>query len=803
MATFLQDLKYGARMMMKAPVVTGVAVLSLALGIAANAAMFALLNAFLLEPLPYADQDGLVMVRTVPQGQGLEMANGVPAPNFRDYLEGSAALANGMFYTTERANLTGLEVPEQLAVVVATPSIFDVLGVPPSLGRGFRADEGAEGAGRVLVLHHSYWQRRFLGDPDVLGRSVLLDGIPHTVIGVMPDGFDLVPANVQAIRPSDFATAMEDRASPNYIAMARLRPGASADDVQAQIDPIQAGLAGQFPDEQRGIEVIVQPAREFFPGPTDTQLLKILTVVTLFGLMIACANIANLLLSRAEERQAEVAVRTALGAGRGRLITQLLTESVLMGAMGGVIGVTLSIWVVRWLKTAMPAEIPAAMIPELDPEVVVATVGLSLLAGILFGLAPAFQSVTGGLRETLVGGGRGGTASRSRKRVRNLFVVGEVALALALLSGSGVLIQAFDRLANGEPGFETEGLLTFRLTVLERYESDEEVALYEEQILQVLEAQRGVEGVAVMSSLPRGRNNGRTRYAVEGRDPLDLLDQPTAGLQSVNEAYFGTMGVELRQGRLIGDADRADASMTAVVSESLAAREFPDGSALGARLEVRDEPRTIVGVVEDIVQDRMALAGRNSEQIYLPIAQAPLRNPSYAVRAGGDPTALAGDIRQAVWSVDADQPIASVQSLEAYIDESLAGPRAISLFLMVMGGIALALAAMGIYGVMAHSVLQRQREIGIRMALGAGRGSVVGMVARSGLGLVAVGLLAGVPLAFLVFRGAMTGLDLFDAQVGFGTPIALAGALIAVAVLATVLPARRASGIAPVAALKE
>jgi putative ABC transport system permease protein len=767
-------------MMAKSPVVTGVAVLSLALGVAANAAMFAILNSFLIEPLPYTDQHEIVMFRTLRTGESIEMAGGTSVPNFRDLVAASRSLDAATTYTMERSNLTGLEVPEQLTVVVATPSIFDVFGVPPALGRGFRPEEGVEGAGRVVVLEHDYWQTRFLADRDVLGRTVTLDGEAHTIVGVMPEAFDMLPANVHAFRPSDFDDRLETRSSRGMMAVGRLLDDATPEQLGAEVEGTAARLQAEFPESNRGVEFRVQTLREFFPGPTDTQLLKILTAVTLFGLLIACANIANLLLSRAEERQREVSVRTALGAGRGRILRQMLTESVVMGATAGVIGSVLSIWVVRWLQTAMPAELPAALTPKLDPEVLGVTLLVSLLAGVAFGLAPAVHSVGGSLRESL-GGARGGTAGRGRKRMRSVFVVGEVAVALALLSGAGFLIQAFDRLAN----------------------EDTDVVAYERELVAALEQIPGVEGVALMSSLPRGRSNPQVPYTIDGRPAPEPTEQPTAGLQSVNAEYFRTLDVELLQGRSLVDTDRQDAERVAVVSASFAAREFPNEEPIGQRVTVREESWGIVGVVENISQERMALAGRAGEQIYLPIEQAPIRNPSFAVRVEGDPGAVAGDVRRAIWSVEGDQPIADFQTLEAFINESLAGPRSISAFLMAMGAIALALAAMGIYGVMAHSVTQQQREIGIRMALGASRGTVVGMVARSGLLLVGIGLAAGVPLAYLMLRSTMTGLGLFETDIQFWVPGALAATLVAVAVVATVVPAGRASGVAPVSALKE
>ena len=533
----------------------------------------------------------------------------------------------------------------------------------------------------------------------------------------------------------------------------------------------------------------------------------ILTVVALAGLLIACVNVANLLLSRAEERQKEVAVRTALGAGRARILRQLLTESVTLGTAAGLLGVFLAIWVVRWLQGAMPAQMPRAMWPELDPGVVAVTVVVSVLAGIAFGLVPALHAAKGELRESLGEGSRGGTASRARKRMRNLFVIGEFAVALGLLTGAGFLTEAFNRIMAQDPGFRQEGLLTFSMTVPEdRFPGPDDLRTYHDDLLRALESVPGVEGVAAMSGLPRGPNGTPTRsYEVEGYTRREDAEVPRAVYQAVNPAYFATMEVPILEGRGIEVSDREDAQAVVVVSQGFVQREFPDGEALGRRIRVGDEEafRTIVGIAANTVQQRIQISGQGSQALFVPAAQAPLRAVSFGVRVPGDPNAAIADVREAVWGVNPDQPLARVQSLDAFVSESLAGPRAISLFLMGMGGIALLLAAMGIYGVMAHSVAQQQREIGIRMALGAGRGSVVGMVARSGLSLVGIGLVLGLPLSFVMYRLVARALGLFEGGVGFSYAAAVAVALILVATLSTLLPAQRASGVRPVAALKD
>lgn len=806
MSTWAQDLRYGLRMLSRAPVVSTVAALSLAMGIAANASIFAILHGFLFAPLPYRDQDSILMVREGRQGEPVESHGGVSVGSFRDYQEGVPSFQSSAVYTWDAQNLSGTDVPEQLNVAVATPNLFDVLGVQPALGRTFRPEEGAEGVGGPVVLEHDFWARRFLSDPDVLGQNLALDGTTYTIVGVMPEDFDMVPANIDVFRPSDFTALRDDHADPAYVELARLAPGASVAQAQREIDGVWSRMSREHPDVYENSEARAIPIRDFFPGTTDQKLVLILAAVTLFGLLIACANVANLLLSRAEERQKEVAVRTALGAGRYRILRQMLIESVTLGLVGGAVGTVLAVGVVRWLQGAMPPEMPQAMIPRLDPTVLVATLLVSILAGVVFGLAPALHSSRADLREALGEGSRGGTVGRSRRRIRNAFVVGEFAVALALLTGAGFLVQSFQRLTSSEPGFRQEGLLTFSITApVDRYPDDAELRTYEDALMERLGQLPGVQGVAVMSSLPRGRGNPSIAYTVDGQVQPDDRDRRTAGLQTVSPGYLATMEIPLVEGRWIDETDREDGRPVVVVSRAFARREFPDQDPLGRTLTLagEEESRTIVGVADDILQNRMQLAGQGGEALYVPLAQNPRRAVSFALRIPGDPTSLAADVRGAVWAVNPDQPVANLRTLDDFIAEALAGPHAISAFLMAMAAITLLLAALGIYGVVAHGVAQRHREIGIRMALGAARGSVVGMVTRGGLALAGMGMLIGLPMAYLMYRMAASALDLFEGGVGLSYAGAVGAVLALVALLATWVPAQRASAVAPSDALRD
>ncbi len=541
MGTLGQDLKFGLRMLAKTPFVSSVAALSLALGIAAATAMFALASAFWLEPLPFGDQDGLVLVRELRHGESIDMAAFASAPNYKDWREAATTFSSMTALTFETANVTGVDMPEEVQIVIGTPNMFDVLQLGPADGRAFRPDEGSPGIGDVVVITHRYWQRHFNGDPSILGRSLMLDGTPYTVIGVMPEDFEMLPAQVEVFRASDLSEEV-NRESKGWMVFGRLQPGATVEQARSEITSLGSRLETEYPEANRGWGVLVQPARQWFPGPTDAKLVMLLIAVSLFGVAIACANVANLLLSRAETRMKEIAVRKAIGAGRARIARQLLTESVMLGLAGGGLGTLMAVYVIRALNAAMPTELPQAFRPSLDVPTLLLTVGVAAGAGILFGLAPALHAIRGNLKEALGEGSRGGTASRSRKRLRSLFVVGQIAVALALLTGAAELRELMNALVFADNGFRADGLLTFQLTLPEyKYAEASDRLVFQEEMIRTLESTPGVEGVAVMASLPRGRQNLNSFFQIEGREVQELNERPRTNWQSVSPGYFATL----------------------------------------------------------------------------------------------------------------------------------------------------------------------------------------------------------------------------------------------------------------------
>ncbi len=801
MGTFVQDLRFGFRMLWKTPVVSSVAAVSLALGIAAATAMFALASAFWIQPLPFGDQGGLVLVREIRHGESLDMAAAASIPNFRDWEEGSTNLSSMAALNFGTANVTGVDSPEEIQIALGSPNLFEVLQIQPAMGRGFRPEEGTAGVGDVVVITHPYWMEQFGGDEEALGRTLTLDGTPYTVVGVMPEGFEMMPGLVEVFRPADL-TGEEERGDKGWLAFARLRPGATVEQARSEVTGIATRLEAEYPDENRGWGVLVQPARKWFPGPTDSKLVLILIVVSLFGVALACANVANLLLSRAETRMKEIAVRSAIGAGRGRILRQILTESVLLGLVGGGIGTLLSVFVIRGLDSAMPAELPQAFRPALDPPTLLITVLIAVGAGILFGLAPAFHALRGNLKDALGDGSRGGTASRGRKRLRNAFVIGQIAVALALLTGAGELREVMNGLVFADNGFQTEGLLTFQLTLPDyKYAGASERLAFEEEMIRRLEGTPGVEGVAVMASLPRGRENVNSFFQIEGQEVEDLNARPRTNWQSVNRDYFTTLEIPHLSGRVPEVGDREDAPLVTVVNQEFARRFFPDQDPLGERIEIQGDYREIVGVVGNIMQSRIPFDGFVEPSVYLPLSQLPLRNPAVAIRTSGPPTAMVSDVRTLIRSIDPDQPITLARTMDEHIAYEVAAMSFLAVFVGALCILAMFLSALGIYGVMAHSILQERREMGIRLALGARSMQLVGMVTRRGLVLSAIGLVLGVPLAWLTHRGVMGALSLFDPDVGFGMAFTAGGILASVAVLASFLPARSAAQVEPTQAL--
>jgi putative ABC transport system permease protein len=806
---FGQDIRYGLRVLWKNPGFTAVAVVALALGIGANSAIFSVVNAVLLRPLPYKDPDRLVMVWEENSKSGYPKDTPAAA-NFVDWrdqnqvFEGMAAVAEQDF------NLTGSGEPVRLTGRRVSAELFPLLGVAPHAGRTFGPEEDRPGAGKVVVLSHGLWQRRFGADRTLIGRTLNLNGEPHTVVGVMPAHFRFPTRSDELWVPIAFTPEQAANRGRHYLeVVARLKQGVTVERAQAEMSTIAARLQQQHPEQNTGLGAAVEPMHEHLVGDIRPALLVLLGAVG-FVLLVACANVANLLLARAATRQKEIAVRTALGASRLRLIRQFLTESVLLAALGGVLGLLLAVWGVSLLGAFVPDDISQVKDIGVDARVLGFTLVVSLLTGLVFGLAPATQASNFNLNETLKEGGRDSSSGSRGKRIRGLLVVTEVAVSLVLLIGAGLLINSFLRLRSVDPGFKVDNLLTMSVVLpRERYPNFERRTSFYTDLLARVQSLPGVRSAAVTSWIPLAATQGDSiGVSAEGHpDPLPGQGKrPSVATRVVSPQYFRTMGIQLLGGREFEEGrDRTDSPVVVLVSEAFARRFWPNESAVGKRVNPGDpnDPADwyeVVGVVRDVRQ--FELAAEPKPQMYFTYTQAGVFLPRHlVVSTDADPLAVAGAVRSAVWEVDREQPVSDISTMREVLSESLARERFSMMLLGVFAALALLLAAVGLYGVMSYTVAQRTREIGLRMALGAQRGDVLRLVVGQGLKLVlagvALGLVAAVALTRLM-KSLLYGVSATDPA----TLVTISLVLVAVAVVASYIPARRATRVDPLTALR-
>jgi putative ABC transport system permease protein len=811
MNTLWQDLRYGARMLTKSPGFTAVAVVALALGIGANTAIFSVVNAVLLASLPYRDADRLATVWEVRRERDPRGQNVINMANFFDWKEQNNVFEDMAAFFDTRSNLTGDGEPEEIPGQMATPNLFSLLGANAMLGRTFTPDDGKPDRPRVVVISHGLWQRRFGSDPSIIGRKLMLNNQDATVIGVMPPDFSWHVRNGSMTRqpaevwsPWQIESEMRQRRRGRFAsAVARLKPGVTLTQAQAAMDAIGARLAEQHKDFNAGWGVNVVPLRLQFTGEIR-QALWILFGAVGFVLLIACANVANLLLARAAARQREMAVRAALGAGRWRIVRQLLTESVLLSALGGAAGLALAWWGIDALVALSPPELPDLAGVKISAPVLGFTFGVALLVGVVFGLVPAFEASRFDLHESLKEGGRSGGGGARSNRLRGVFVVAEVALALVLLVGAGLFIRSFSRLQAVDPGFDAEGVLTMRVSLpLMKYDSDRKRIDFFRQAVERLRALPGVESAGAVSFLPFAAPHSGTSVDIEGRPKLPPSQALKTGVSVADARYFRTMRIPLKRGRLFTEQEEIEARRVVVINEAFARKHFPNEDPLGKRLTIymktENVPTEIIGVVGD---NRHAGLDKEAEPMsYWPHPELTYSLMTLVVRAQGDPAGLAAPAREVIRSLDPEQAVADVRTMDAWLSRSTARARFNALLLAVFAGVAALLAAVGIYGVMAYSVAERTREVGIRLALGAQKRDVLRLVVGQGMRLALVGVGLGLGAAFALTRlmaGLLFGVSATDPL----TFTAVALALALVALLACYVPARRAARVDPMEALR-
>jgi putative ABC transport system permease protein len=811
MGSLIQDVRYGFRMLASKPGITLVAAIALALGIGANTAIFSVVNTVVLRPFPFKDPDRLVLLWQH-HAKLVDLDRmWMSYPDFLDWRASNDVFEHLGAYRSSSVNLTGKDLPEEVQTAEVSSDVFAVLGVQPLLGRTILPEEDKVGAPPVVVLSHGLWQRRYGSDPELVGQQVSLDGVSHTVVGIMPKGFQF-PLRA---RPVELWTAigldadrpwMANRGShPGITAIGLLKPGVTLEQARAGMAAVTGNLAQQYPQTNKHTTAVLEWFNDEMIGDIRPVLFVLLGGVA-FVLLIACANVASLLMSRATARQKEIAIRTALGASRKRIVRQMLTESMLLSILGGLLGLVLALWGIDLLMALSPASIPRLRDTGIDGRVLAFTLVVAMLTGFVFGLAPALSGSKPDLNGSLKDGSRGTTEGVRANRVRSLLVVGEIGLALVLLIGAGLMIKSFIRLMDVRSGFNPENVLTAGIPLASpKYDPPQSQREFFGRVLEKVEALPGVRAAGVTSSMPLGGGSWQSGMVIEGRPaPPDGIN-PLADISRISPDYFKAAGISLIDGRHFDEHDSADSTRVVMIDETLARRFWPDGSPLGKRVAVdRDQNRQliwreIVGVVNHVKM--YGLDEDSRIQIYMPHTQNPSQVMTLMVRSETDPSELAAAVRRHVLEIDGDQPLSDVRTFEEVVEQSTASRRFSMLLFSIFAGVALVLASVGIYGVMSFSVTQRTHEIGIRMALGAKPGDVLRLVLGRAIMLAVAGVAAGV-------LGAL-GLTRLMASFLFGvsatdpvTFVVISVILTSVAMVASYIPARRALKVDPMTALR-
>jgi putative ABC transport system permease protein len=810
-----RDFRHALRMLHRNPGFTAVAVLTLALGIGANTAIFSVIDSVLLRPLPYHEPAQLVMVWES-NSQHPSPHNTVSPPNFLDWQSRNTVFSDMAYIADVRNNLTGNGAPEEVVVQAVSANFFSVLGVHPLLGPGFTPENGQAGHDNVVILSAGLWKERFAGDPAIVGKSILLNGKPQTVVGVAPHNFQwfikdgsLTGAKPQMWSPFVFPASFSNHNEMGRFitVVARLKSGVNHSQSQTQMTAIASQLEHEYPDANSHWGVNVVPLRDQISGELRPALLVLLGAVA-FVLLIACANVSSLLLARAASREREMAIRTAIGASRWRIARQLLMESLLLALIGGGIGVALAVWGTNALLAASPRNLLDMHSVAMDLPVLSFALAATLLAGLLFGFLPSYISAHSRISETLKEGGRGSSSAKRRAFARNAFVVAQLGLALVLLTGSGLLIRSFVRLIGVDPGFDTGHLLTFKVSLpSSRYGKDPLCLAFFQQLLARISAVPGIRTVTMENFPPLDGLGAATAVHLLSQPPRPLSDLPVANVRVVGPDYFGTMSIPLRTGRLFTAQELAEEKHVAIINQAFADKYLHGVNPLGQKAAVymkslaesEIQPSEIIGVVGDVHQ--MGLDTAPEPTVYWPLPELVYSGMTILARTSNDPLALVSAARAELRKIDPELPMASVATMDQLLADSLSRSRFTMLLLGIFAAVALLLAAVGIYGLIAYSVTQRTQELGIRIALGAQRRDVLRLVLTQGTRLTLLGVAIGVFAALVLSRLLATllfGVSATDPLTFAG----VAGLLAFVALLACFIPARRATRVDPIVALR-
>jgi putative ABC transport system permease protein len=799
MRTLFADLRYGLRLLRQAPAFAAIAICALALGIGANTAIFSTLDSVVLRPLPYHDPDRVVMV--FEDCSQIGFPHNTPAPaNYFDWKAQNHVFTDMAAVRYRGASITGDGTPEQLKGQAVTPNFFSVLGVTPLIGRTFSEEEDRLGA-QVVVISYGLWQRRYLGDPLRINQSIMLNGTKYSVIGVMPRDFVFRDHERDFWIPMHFTPTDQAMRSSHYLSVvARLKPDASLDRARQEMASIAKRLEQQYPDDNYRVGAVVIPMKEDLLGKTRVALFVLMGAAGCV-LLIACANLASLLLARAVARKKELAVRAALGAGRGRLVRQMVTEATMLALAGGTLGLLFAQAGMTILARLVPTGLPNTAQPALDPTLLLFTLGLSLLTGLIFSVIPAIQAARASVNDALKQGGRSGTDTRGRN-TRDALVVVEVAAALVLLTGAGLMIQTMMKLRAIDLGFRSDHLLTMRTALGAKAKDVVKSTDYLDRVLAQVNVLPGVESAAFASTLPF-QSIGNTRGFIVDGGPLDQNYSPDALFRVGSVNYLQTLGVKLVEGRLFTASDRSESAPVLIVNETLARHYWPKATAIGHHVAFGGGvPRTIVGVVTDVQERGYELAMKPG--VYVPITALDFDwgADTLVVRTKGEPGALTPTIRRIIASIDPDQPVSELRTMDEIVDLNVADRQQQMTLLGAFAALALILASIGLYGVLSYAVTQRSREIGLRMALGASASSVIRMIVGRGLALTGIGLAIGLVSAWAATRAMknlLYGVAATD-PLTFGSVAAL---LALIALIACYAPARRASRVDPIVVLRE
>jgi putative ABC transport system permease protein len=810
MQGLIQDLRYGVRMLIKSPAVTAVAIIALMLGIGANTAIFSVVHAVLLRSFPYAEGDRLAIVwENRKSGKG-NPQNVINLGNFFDWKDQNTVFSDMAAFFDLNANLTGDGDPEEIPAQIATTNLFSLLGVNPIKGRTFAPDDGQTGQSRVVVISYDLWQRRFGGDPNIIGRKITLNNQPNEVIGVLPPEVgwyvqkgSMLSKPPQIWSPWQISNELRERHGRFARAVARLNPGVTIEQAQNEMNIIGARLEQQFPDFNAKWGVTVVPLRTQFTGEIRKPLLILLGAVG-FVLLIACANVANLLLARAASRKKEIALRAGLGASRWRIARQLLTESVLLSLFGGGLGLLLAVWGTKVLLALSPPELMDLRTATVNVPVLLFTIGLTLVTGIAFGLVPAFEASRFDISAPLKESAKGVIGGTRAQRVRSLFVVTQVALALVLLVGAGLLMKSLNRLQSVEPGFDPNNLLTMRVNLPDRkYDTDPKLLNFFKQAIEGIRAIPGVESAGAINTMPFSGPHSGTRIQIEGQPKRPAGQDLSTGVCVTDANYFQTMRIPLKRGRLYTQQEASEMRHVVVVNEAFARENFPGQDPIGQRVTINmkddNQPSEIIGIVGD--NKHKGLDAEVEPMAFWPHAELVYRSMTIAIRTRGEGVNVAGAARNVIHQLDPEQPIGEVITMNGLMARSVARSRFNSMLLAIFSMVALVMAAVGIYGVMSYAVLQRTHEIGVRMALGAQRGDVLRLILKQGIILAVTGVLVGLAGSFGLTRVIST--LLFDVTATDKTTFAaVAVGLFVVTFVASYIPAWRATRVDPLVALR-